>query len=312
MTGVITLTIASTDTGPFDLYSNINGYISAFAVNITRAQLLTGYSTDAIPDFATIIRIMSIGNCNNYIDVPIPTCLLIGTGVITIPPPTTTTTTTLPLTTTTTSSSTSTTTSTTTVIPLTTTTSTSTSTSTTTTTTLPLTTTTTSSSTSTTTSTTTVQPPLPVTGLIWNTTVNNPCNATPWVISNQNLKIRYNITNSVNCGGTCDSLQTGTATATITVGGVDVNMGLSFNGIGELKDPDYEKIVFKLDNVQIADAHAAGGNLGCAMGPVVQTFVTPPPYLLLANSVHTLFIDFTTNDERFHVGAFYEVDLTFT
>lgn len=154
--------------------------------------------------------------------------------------------------------------------------------------------------------------PLPVTGLIWDTTVNNPCDATPWVISNQNLKIRYNITNSLNCGGTCDSLQAGTATATITVGGVDVNMGLSFNGIGELKDPDFEKIVFKLDNVQIADAHAAGGNLGCAMGPVVQTFVTPPPYLLLANSVHTLFIDFTTNDERFHVGSFYEVDLTFT
>lgn len=121
MTGIITLNIAGTDTGPFNLYSNINGYISAFAVNITRAQLLTGYSTDAIPDFATIIRIMSIGNCNNYIDVPIPTCLLIGTGVITIPPPTTTTTTTLPLTTTT-STSTSTSTTTTTVIPTTTTT----------------------------------------------------------------------------------------------------------------------------------------------------------------------------------------------
>lgn len=132
MTGVITLTIASTDTGPFDLYSNINGYISAFAVNITRTQLLTGYPTDAIPNLTTIIRIMSIGNCTNYIDVHLPTCLLIGTGVITIPPPTTTTTTTLPLTTTTstststttttTSSSTSTTTSTTTVIPITTTT----------------------------------------------------------------------------------------------------------------------------------------------------------------------------------------------
>jgi hypothetical protein len=122
MTGIITLNIAGTDTGPFNLYSNINGFISAFAVNITRAQLLTGYPTDAIPSLTTIIRIMSIGDCTNYIDVPLPNCLLIGTGIITVPPPTTTTTTTtLPLTTTT-STSTSTSTTTTTVTPTTTTT----------------------------------------------------------------------------------------------------------------------------------------------------------------------------------------------
>ena len=155
------------------------------------------------------------------------------------------------------------------------------------------------------------QPPLPVTGLIWALTVNNPCNASPWVVSNRNLKIRYNITNSVNCGGTCSALQAGTATATITVGAIDVNMGLSFQGIGELQQPNFEKITFSLDGVQIARANAAGGFLGCQMGPVVQTFTQAPPYLLLANSVHTLFIDFTTNDELFHVGSFYEVDLTF-
>ena len=152
---------------------------------------------------------------------------------------------------------------------------------------------------------------LPVTGLTWTTTVNNPCDATPWVISNQNLTIRYNITDSVNCGGTCSATQSGTATATITVGGLDVNMGLSFVGIGELQAPDFEKITFSLDAVQIADAHAAGGSLGCQMGPVVQTFTSPPPYLLLAGSVHTLFINFTTNDGLFHVGSFYEVELSF-
>ena len=72
---------------------------------------------------------------------------------------------------------------------------------------------------------------LPVTGLTWSTTINNPCNATPWVITNQNLKIRYNVTDSINCGGTCGSIQSGTATATITVGASDVNMGLSFTSI---------------------------------------------------------------------------------
>ena len=76
MTGIIKLTLAGINTGPFNLYSNINGYISAFAVNITRAQLLTGYPTDAIPDLTTIIRVRSVGVCENYTDivVPIQTC----------------------------------------------------------------------------------------------------------------------------------------------------------------------------------------------------------------------------------------------
>jgi hypothetical protein len=192
--------------------------------------------------------------------------------------------------------------------------------------TLPLaycTTTTTSSSSSTTTTTTTVsvdcafegtaeEVVIPVTGLIWDTTVNNPCNATPWEITNANLTIRYNITNSVNCGGTCNSTQSGTATATITVGGTDVNMGLDFKGIGELQDPDFEKILFKLDGVQVANAHAAGGSLGCQMGPVIKTYITPSPYFMAANSVHTLLVEFTTNDGAYHVGAFYEVNLSFT
>jgi hypothetical protein len=153
---------------------------------------------------------------------------------------------------------------------------------------------------------------IPVTGLVWDTTVDNPCNATPWEITNANLTIRYNITNSVNCGGTCGSSQSGTATATITVGGNDVNMGLDFDGLGELQAPQFELITFKLDGVQVADAHAAGGNLGCEMGPVVKTFTQAPPYFLAANSVHTLLIEFTTADPLFHVGAFYEVDLSFT
>jgi hypothetical protein len=152
---------------------------------------------------------------------------------------------------------------------------------------------------------------LPVTGLTWDTTVDNPCDATPWVITNQNLTIRYNVTDSANCGGTCSAIQAGTATATITVGGLDVNMGLSFSGVGELQAPDFEKITFSLDGTQIANANAAGGNLGCQMGPVVQTFTVPPPYLLLAGTVHTLLINFTTNDGLFHVDSYYEVDLTF-
>jgi hypothetical protein len=88
-------------------------------------------------------------------------------------------------------------------------------------------------------------------------------------------------------------------------------MGLSFIGIGELEAPDYEKIVFYLDSVEVANAHAAGGSLGCAMGPVVETFVVPSPYFMAAGTTHTLFIDFTTNDGLYHAGAYYEINLSF-
>lgn len=162
------------------------------------------------------------------------------------------------------------------------------------------------------TTTTTSTTPLPVTGLNWDLTVSNSCDSEPWAISNQNLKIRYNITDSVNCGGPCSTTQAGTATATITVGGKDVNMGLSFEGVGELQASNYEKITFTLDGQQIARANAAGGNLGCQMGPVVQSYNVPPPYYMEAFSEHTLFIDFTTADNLYHIDAFYEINLTFT
>jgi hypothetical protein len=88
-------------------------------------------------------------------------------------------------------------------------------------------------------------------------------------------------------------------------------MGLDFSGIGELQASNFELITFKLDGVEVADAHAAGGGLQCQMGPVVKTFTQAPPYFLAANSVHTLLIEFTTNDNLFHVGSYYEVDLSF-
>lgn len=72
MTVLITLTVAGADSGPFNLYSNLDGYTSAFATNISKASLLAGYSSSAVPDYTTIIRVISIGNCTNYIDIPLP------------------------------------------------------------------------------------------------------------------------------------------------------------------------------------------------------------------------------------------------
>jgi len=69
MTALITLTTAGADSGPFNLYSNIDGYTSAFESGVSKSALLAGYSSSVVPDYTTIVRILSTGVCTNYIDV---------------------------------------------------------------------------------------------------------------------------------------------------------------------------------------------------------------------------------------------------
>lgn len=102
-TVIVTLTSAGSDSGPFNLYSNIDGYTTAFAFSVSKSALLAGYTSVVVPDLTTSIRIMSVGTCTNYIDVNV-------SGI--------TTTTTTSTTSTSTTSTTSTTTSTTTVPPI--------------------------------------------------------------------------------------------------------------------------------------------------------------------------------------------------
>jgi hypothetical protein len=69
MTALITLTTAGTDSGPFNLYSDADGYVTAFATSISKSALLAGYTSTVVPNGSTIIRIKSTGVCTNYIDV---------------------------------------------------------------------------------------------------------------------------------------------------------------------------------------------------------------------------------------------------
>lgn len=64
-TVLITLTLAGTDVGPFDLYSDADGYVSAFATGVSRADLIAGYTSNVVPDFATTIKAQSYGTCTN-------------------------------------------------------------------------------------------------------------------------------------------------------------------------------------------------------------------------------------------------------
>jgi hypothetical protein len=69
MNVVITLTSAGTDTSIFDLYSDVDNFVNPFETGISKANLLSGYESNLVPDLATIIKIKSLGICNNFIDV---------------------------------------------------------------------------------------------------------------------------------------------------------------------------------------------------------------------------------------------------
>jgi hypothetical protein len=100
MTVLITLTVAGADSGPFNLYSNLDGYTLAFETAVSKSALLAGYSSASVPDYTTTVRVLSTGACTNYVDIVLES--ITTTTTTTIAPTTTTTTTVAPTTTTTT------------------------------------------------------------------------------------------------------------------------------------------------------------------------------------------------------------------
>lgn len=67
----ITLAAAGTDTGPFNIYSNLD-YVNPINTGVAKSALLAGYTTSTIPDGATSVRVKSnSAHCTNYVDMTI-------------------------------------------------------------------------------------------------------------------------------------------------------------------------------------------------------------------------------------------------
>lgn len=69
MTILTTLT-AGTNTGPFDLYQNSNGYVTPFATGVPRLDLVSGYNS-IVDDATTVVRVKSTGICDTQVDIGI-------------------------------------------------------------------------------------------------------------------------------------------------------------------------------------------------------------------------------------------------
>lgn len=67
---LVTLTTAGTDAGPFNLFSDANGFASAFESNVSRAALLAGFASSNAPTGTTIVKVKSVGVCKTEINLP--------------------------------------------------------------------------------------------------------------------------------------------------------------------------------------------------------------------------------------------------
>jgi chemotaxis protein CheY-P-specific phosphatase CheC len=128
-----------------------------------------------------------------------------------------------------------------------------------------------------------------------------------WSINTDNLGLRISYENSLDCGGTNDLIQSGTATATIIIN-QGARLKLLWTGLGEAEADAYERAEFFVNDVMIGNAHSPGGNKGCEMAAIVGKNYFPDGYTLTAGS-HILKILSTTQDNQFHVGAYYQFSL---
>ncbi|HPD17384.1 MAG TPA: hypothetical protein PLE19_20800 [Planctomycetota bacterium] len=135
--------------------------------------------------------------------------------------------------------------------------------------------------------------------------------ASPWTILNEGLGLRLDWEDDLNCMDHNPYTQSATATCEIVVPRAMV-MTVSWSGMGETQDPDFELMSLYVGGNLVGFAHAPGGKLGCAggMAPVVSN-PPPPQQVLLEPGPHVLFIDATTNDPLYHFGAWYRFDLSF-
>lgn len=70
MTVFITLTTAGADSGPFNLYTDLDGFVTPFEVGVSKMDLEAGYSSILVPDFTSVVRVKSTAQyCINYVDI---------------------------------------------------------------------------------------------------------------------------------------------------------------------------------------------------------------------------------------------------
>ena len=166
-----------------------------------------------------------------------------------------------------------------------------------------------------------IRNPFTITWDLQQTGIEPSCNdgIGGWYVTNNNLTIRYIIQNDAFCGGCNPNIQSGVATATISVPlNENYFMGYNLTGIGEFQDTGYEQMNLYLNGGNYVNELLVVGtsqdlDRGCdEFGPVIQNVLVPSPVLLTGGNNYTFILNFSTNDAFYHTNCYYECSLSFS
>lgn len=149
------------------------------------------------------------------------------------------------------------------------------------------------------------------TNVLWNLTSSNSCSDTPWYIVQNNQKIFYYVKNSIQCGGDCCDVQSGVATASISVGSSDVWFDLNYENITQLQLSGKNKLTVSLNNATIFISESVSSNLGCLNGPGNYTEYTKLPIRLAANTANQLKIEYSTVTQEYQNNCYAMIEILF-
>ncbi|QDU71031.1 hypothetical protein [Mucisphaera calidilacus] len=128
----------------------------------------------------------------------------------------------------------------------------------------------------------------------------------PWAVSGDcGHRLSFRFEHDDNCSPQelrNANTQEGAATGTFTLDRWMV-VRVSWFGMGELQDQDFEKMQMTINGRFIGNAHAAGGKQGCRLGPVVSSPEAATHKMLLPPGTHTIEIEVTSNDPYYHFDA---------
>ena len=143
----------------------------------------------------------------------------------------------------------------------------------------------------------------------WDAVASGLVNNGGWVINDNGRTLRFNVEDSNDdCGTLNPNVQTGTATGTFTLEEA-ATLTATVTGLGEPFVTGSEVMTVFLNGVDIAQGQSSEIDDPPTCDAVAIEAVSTPT--VVAPGTYTISIDFTTGDERFHTGVFFQTDLQF-
>ena len=145
--------------------------------------------------------------------------------------------------------------------------------------------------------------------ITWTATATGLVNDGGWVINDNGRTLRFNVEDSLDtCGSVNPFTQTGTATAMFTLDQA-AELTATVSGLGEPFDSGSGVMTVFLDGLEIAQGQSSEVQDPPTCDSIAIEAVSTPT--VLEAGTYTISIDFTTSDEKFHSGVFFQTDLQF-